>query len=465
MLGKLRIFAVLALLCPWAAFAADESVGTQDIQSIYDMLKELEWDQIKDPVRNEIFERVEQISQGVSENTDALQKNYEDLKANEQSTANKTLTSLTTAATGIGGMELAMGLSEQKADKDAEADMKAYVNTFRCTYAEGKSFKGGPESIELPGGNDEKMMSLRNEYIALAADLKERKEALGMKPGIESEEILDKFEMGLYDDENVGITSGNYASLYRAQVLGSEEDQAKLDADKEASSKRVKGGAIAVGAGAGVGLLGNSLINGKLGEALKNIKKDGKEGKATKAATKIEEDALKSLQSCLNKAGVNNTDKLTMDDIMPSAISVKNIKCKDLAQNEKVKGKDAVELFADFDANDVSKFLDNLIDNFGGKIAGQMIGVTMGEEPTEDEKARAKTTLENSIKKIQKRFEEALEKDKQSAITEKTDNISGTLSGVASGLMDKLKSGEGGTAGANGAAGFDLSSLSGVIQQ
>ncbi|MBR3510674.1 MAG: hypothetical protein IKN73_01275, partial [Alphaproteobacteria bacterium] len=40
---------------------------------------------------------------------------------------------------------------------------------------------------------------------------------------------------------------------------------------------RVKGGAIAVGVGAGVGILGNSLINGKLGEAIKARKEKNKE--------------------------------------------------------------------------------------------------------------------------------------------------------------------------------------------
>ena len=205
------------------------------------------------------------------------EEEYKKAKEKEQSLANRTLTAATTAAMGIGGMELAMGLSEQKADKDAEADMKAYLSTFRCKYTDGKSFKGGPDPIELPGGNDEKIMSYRNEYISLAKDLKERKEALGMKPGIESEEILDKAEMGLYDDENVGITSGNYASLYRATALNSEEDQAKIQAEKDKSAKRVKGGAIAVGVGAGVGILGNSLINGKLGEAIKARKEKNKE--------------------------------------------------------------------------------------------------------------------------------------------------------------------------------------------
>ena len=199
---------------------------------------------------------------------------YNAAHENEQSLANRTLTAVTTAATGIGGMELARGLAEQTADKNADASMDAYIATFRCTYGNGKQVKAGPEEIELPGGNDQNMMNLRAQYFALANDLKERKAALGMEPGIESEVILDKSQMGLYDDENIGITGGAYESLYRAKMLNSETDQTKIDEMADASKKRVMGGAIAAGAGAVVGVLGDSLINGELGERIKARKAD-----------------------------------------------------------------------------------------------------------------------------------------------------------------------------------------------
>ena len=203
------------------------------------------------------------------------------------------------AATGIGGMQLAQGLAEQKADKDAEQDMAAYMATFRCTYGNGKSVKGGTTEIELPGGNDPEIMKLRNEYFALAADLKERKEALGMKPGIESEVILDKAQMGLYDDENVGITDGAYASLYRA-AMGNEKDQAKLQEMKDTSKKRVVGGAIAVAAGTVVGIVGNQIINGK------KTKKETKE--IAESASKL---SMSSTQ--LNKLNRTGTVLSTSD--------------------------------------------------------------------------------------------------------------------------------------------------------
>ena len=198
---------------------------------------------------------------------------WDDAKENEQSVANRTLTAATTAATGIGAMQLAQGLTEQKADAAADRDMTAYMATMRCSYADGKSVKAGAEEIELPGGNDANIMQYRNEYFALASSLKERKESLGMKPGIESEAILDKADMGLYDDENVGISGGNYASLYRAKT-GSEADQALITSEQEKSANRVKYGGIALGAGVAVGIIGNSLINGKLGEKFKEAGKE-----------------------------------------------------------------------------------------------------------------------------------------------------------------------------------------------
>ena len=171
--------------------------------------------------------------------------------------AYKTLGAVTMAATGIGGMELAQGLAEQKADKDAELDMDAYLATFKCEYGNNRA-KGSETSVELPGANT--LFDLYQEYMTLAADLKERKEALGLKPGIESEVILDKANTGLYDDTSTGITNGTYASLYRAK-MGSDVDRAKLQEISDTSKKRVTGGAVTAGAGAMVGIGGNILLN------------------------------------------------------------------------------------------------------------------------------------------------------------------------------------------------------------
>ena len=245
----------------------------------------------------ELYEKLKSVNEKIKtindEQLSALEENATAMKEKEQSKENRLLTAATTAATGIGGMELAQGLAEQKADKAAEQDMSAYIATMRCTYGNGKQVKAGNEEIELPGGNDATLMKYRAEYIALANDLKERKAALDMKPGIESEEILDKADLGLYDDENIGITDGAYASLYRSQMLNSEKDQEQIAADKKTSKTRVIAGGVAAGAGVVGGIVGDALINKDAPkESSKDIKReyDKKLKEATKEQQSIEKD-------------------------------------------------------------------------------------------------------------------------------------------------------------------------------
>ncbi len=188
-----------------------------------------------------------------------LQQNYDDAKANEQSLENKLLGATGMATMGIGGMQLAQGLSEKSADEAAEMDMQAYLNTFTCRWGDGKSVRGGEVGIELTGGNE--LFSLVNEYKALAADLKLRKEALGMMPGIESEEILDKATSGLYDDVSLGKGDGVYTSLSKALSDENSEDAAEWNAQKAESQKKVKTGAgLAIGGAVGTAVL-NLMFN------------------------------------------------------------------------------------------------------------------------------------------------------------------------------------------------------------
>ena len=363
---------------------------------------------------------------------------YDEAKETEQSLENRMLGGLTMAATGIGGMELAQGLAEQKAAAAAEQDMSAYIATFRCTYGDGKQVKAGPDEIELPGGNDANMMKYRNEYMTLAADLKVRKEALEMKPGIESEEILDKSQMGLYDQENTGIESGAYASLYRAKMLGSEEDQAKLDEEAKKSKARVIGGATALGVGVVGGMVGNSLINGELGDLVKNGS-----AKSLKAAIKIETDALKDIKKCLKQAGAKNTDDLKFEHFYPSLLSTKDINCKkDLS---KIDGKDADTIFADSD--DAEDVFNKLVDSFGGKVAGKLIDVKINENPTDSQKDEAVKAIKDAFDKVEKRFADAAKEDSDS---KSADNGSWSIKGVDVSSFVSQFSQEGGNTGVSG---------------
>ncbi|MBQ4069970.1 MAG: hypothetical protein IJD52_01180, partial [Alphaproteobacteria bacterium] len=119
---------------------------------------------------------------------------------------------------------------------------------------------GGEKNIELPGANA--LMAQRTEYIALANDLKTRKESLGMKPGIESELILDQASTGLYDDVHTGKTGGKFTSVSRA-LLDKNSDDAKAWAEQkaDAADKKKTGTTTAIG-GAGLSAVGNVAANG-----------------------------------------------------------------------------------------------------------------------------------------------------------------------------------------------------------
>ncbi len=188
-----------------------------------------------------------------------LEEKVKAAKEREQSFANRMLGGATMAATGAGGQMLATGLAEKKADADAERQMTAYLQTMHCDYADGKQVSGGMKSVMLPGGNE--LINLYSQYVNLANDLKARKSALGMRPGIESEPILDGATSGLYDDVSLGKTGGAYVSLARALMNPDGADAVAWAAQKEESQKDIKTGAIVAGVGAAVGLIGNVAIN------------------------------------------------------------------------------------------------------------------------------------------------------------------------------------------------------------
>ncbi|HIU65115.1 MAG TPA: OmpA family protein, partial [Candidatus Enterousia avicola] len=137
-------------------------------------------------------------------------------------------------------------------------DMTAYIATFKCDYGQSGMIQGGESNITLPGANV--LLPIYNEYVTLATDLKARKEALGMSPGIESELVLDAATSGLYDNKGTGI-NGTYTSLYRALTDEDGEDAAAWAAQKSDTASQLKTGAITAGAGALVGVVGNILIN------------------------------------------------------------------------------------------------------------------------------------------------------------------------------------------------------------
>ena len=219
---------------------------------------------------------------------DELEANAEALREQEQSLGNRLASGAAMGAMGIGGQMIGSALAEQNADAAAERDMTAYLATFKCDYGAGMNITGGTMNVELPGANV--LLPIYTEYVTLAADLKTRKEALGMTPGIESNEILDAATSGLYDDVSTGVTGGSFASIARALMNPEGADAAAWAAQKSETSEQLKTGAITAGVGAVVGIAGNAIFN---------TGKNKVENKSKEIIAKY--DAMKTLKESVDK--------------------------------------------------------------------------------------------------------------------------------------------------------------------
>mgnify|MGYP002625054695 CR=1 FL=1 len=195
-----------------------------------------------------------------------LRENAQKMRDKEQSTENKLISATGIGATGIGASQALSALSEQRADDRAEDDMRAYLATIKCDYGMGKNISGGETGIELPGGNE--LAQYVTQYKTLAADLKVRKTALGLAPGIESETIIDAADTGLYDNAATGKTDGAFTSLSRALSDETSADAAAWAKQKADTASKLKTGATVAGIGAVGSAIANLAVNS--GDAKKN---------------------------------------------------------------------------------------------------------------------------------------------------------------------------------------------------
>ena len=187
----------------------------------------------------------------------AAEEEYASARENEMSLKNRLMSGAAIGATGIGGMQLASGIAEQSADADAAADMAAYTQKMQCRVSD-RRYRFNEKSVNVGGENS--LTGLYSEYVALADDLHERKDALGYAPGIESAVVFKREYTGLYDDVGSGVQNGTYASLYRASI-GNENDISRIAGDTTDTQNRIDTGLGAVGIGAAGGAVGNILGN------------------------------------------------------------------------------------------------------------------------------------------------------------------------------------------------------------
>lgn len=290
----LKVFLMCFIITQPVFATSNNTPTTSDkLNTLYEIIKSAGWGEDTDNTeRMELFKQVENLIKQDHETIDELEKNATAMKDKEQSTANKLLGGATMAATGIGAMQAASAYSEQQADKDAETSMKAYLATFHCNYGGGMNIPGGEKEVQLPGGNE--LIDLYAEYVNLANNLKVRKAALEMRPGIESEAILDSATSGLYDDIAIGKTSGAFTSLARALQDPEGEDAKAWATQKDASAQKLKTGLTVAGIGAVGGAVGNLLIN-------KNSAKENSDNilaKREKLTQTLDETIKKIIENC-----------------------------------------------------------------------------------------------------------------------------------------------------------------------
>ena len=280
-----------------------------NITDTKETLAALESQGISNTSNPQIRELYEKLTTSIQEYENTEQKYMDDLRDNanamkdtEQSTKNKTLGAAGIGTTGLGGMQIASAMAEQGANDDAETAMRAYLSTFICNYGDGKNFSGGTTNIELPPSN---LTDLKSEYIKLATDLKQRKVALDLPFGIESDEILDAATSGLYDDIAIGKTDDAFTSLSNAIANPSGPDANEWATQKSETAENLKSGTVAAGIGAIGSAVANMVINKDAPDERSAQIKSEYESKQQKLQSEISE-----TQSQLNTAIANNKQKI-----------------------------------------------------------------------------------------------------------------------------------------------------------
>lgn len=248
-----------------------------DVQSTRKTLAELNISENTDPRIKQLYD---ELSKSVAQHEELstnyqsqLRENATAMKDKEQSTANKMLGGLSIGATGIGGMQLMSGLAEKSSDEAAVRDMDAYNATFMCKVGDIGPQVGYGQNYQLTGYSAE-FLSLAQQYRDLAAETKITKEALGLAPGIEAEEILDTASLYFYDQ----ITD-------RPDVF----DTAAERLETGDAADKIKTGAIVAGVGVVGGVAGNLIIN-----------KDAPREQSAQIKNKYEAES-KKIESDLNK--------------------------------------------------------------------------------------------------------------------------------------------------------------------
>lgn len=177
---------------------------------------------------------------------DELQQKAAEAKAREQSLANRMLGGAAIGAAGIGGMQFMQGMAEKSADEESAADIAAYMDTINCSISGvGGRVRHGDTGI-APAFSAS-AIQLKSNFMTLADRTRAAKENLGLKPGIESEAIIDKSSLHNHEDFDI------------ARTTRYDTAQQRLDSG-DAANRMQRGQNLALGGIIG-GFVGNLAIN------------------------------------------------------------------------------------------------------------------------------------------------------------------------------------------------------------
>ena len=156
---------------------------------------------------------------------------------------------LTMGAMGIGGMQLAQGIAEHRADDAGARQIESITNSIRCGIANNRDIRFGEEGatpdISVEHGD------LRMEIITLAQRMRSAREHLGLVSAVAPPE--DQF-LNLIDTS--ALFQGRGGTGYVDNRF--ETAQERLDANQ--GQNRAIAGGVTAGAGAIGGIMGNRNI-------------------------------------------------------------------------------------------------------------------------------------------------------------------------------------------------------------
>ena len=169
-------------------------------------------------------------------------------RENELSQQNRMLTGATMLATGLGGMQLAQGVAEQRSDQHGAETMDNYLASIRCGIGNNRDLKIN-ESGTTPGRATEFGDAVMD-AVTLAQRISNAKNHLGMQPGMEAD-MLSLIDTSMLYTGRGSNTDG----------VANKFDTARERLDSNSAQNRMIAGGAMAGAGVAGGIAGNDLIN------------------------------------------------------------------------------------------------------------------------------------------------------------------------------------------------------------